>query len=71
MNLYAKEYKMQNEVNQHRSAANELWEIRESYISLITDFEVLEVSEIRQKRDELCKRVSDINKNYPATGSKL
>ena len=67
LNLYAKEYKKQDEIIQHRNAANELWEIRESYVSLITDFEVLEDSEIRQKRDELCHKVSDINRKYPAT----
>jgi vacuolar-type H+-ATPase subunit I/STV1 len=67
LNLYTKEYRKQNEIIQHRNAANELWEIRESYVSLITDFAVLEDSEIRQKRDELCQKVSDINKKYPAT----
>ena len=70
LNLYSKEYKKQNEIIQHRNAANELWEIRESYVSLITDFEVLEDLEIRQKRDELCQKVADINRKYPATDRK-
>ena len=35
LNLYAKEYNIQNEVNQHRNAANALWNVRESYVSLL------------------------------------
>lgn len=50
LNLYAKEYKIQNEVSQHRNAANMLWGIREEYVSLLVDFEVLDDSEI-QKRE--------------------
>lgn len=56
LNLYTKEYKIQNEVSQHRNAANALWGIREGYVSLLVDFEVLEDSEIRRKRDVLCKK---------------
>lgn len=70
LNLYTKEYKIQDEVSQHRNAANALWGIREGYVSLLVDFEVLEDSEIRKKRDVLCKKVSEINNNYPATDKK-
>lgn len=70
LNLYTKEYKIQNEVSQHRNAANALWDIREGYFSLLVDFEVLEDSEIRKKRDVLCKKVSEVNNNYPATDKK-
>ena len=67
LNLYVKEYKIQNEVSQHRNAANALWGIREEYVSLLVDFEVLEDSEIQKKRDVLCNKVSEVNNNYPAT----
>lgn len=70
LNLYAKEYKIQNEVSQHRNAANALWCIREEYISLLVDFEVLEDSEIQKKRDALCDKVSEVNNHYPATDKK-
>ena len=60
LNLYAKEYKIQNEVNV-------LWGIREEYVSLLVDFEVLDDSEIQKKRDALCNKVSEVNNNYPAT----
>lgn len=70
LNLYAKEYKIQNEVNQHRNAANVLWDIKECYVSLLVDFEVLEEKEIQSRREILCKRVSEVNNNYPATDEK-
>lgn len=70
LNLYAKEYKIQNEVSQHRNAANMLWDIRESYVSLLVDFEVLEENEIQKRRDILCEKVSEVNNNYPATDVK-
>lgn len=67
---YKKEYKIQDEINQHRNAANALWDIRESYISLLTDYDILENDDIRHQRDVLCKKVSEVNNNYPATDSK-
>lgn len=65
-----KEYKIQDEINQHRNAANALWYIRESYVSLLTDYEILENDDIRHQRDVLCKKVSEVNNNYPATDNK-
>ena len=70
LNLYAKEYKIQNEVNQHRNAANALWNVKKNYVSLLVDFEVLEDIEIQNRREALCRRVSEINNNYPATDAK-
>lgn len=67
---YKKEYKIQDEINQHRNAANALWDIRESYVSLLTDYDILENDDIRHQRDVLCKKVSEVNNNYPATDSK-
>lgn len=69
INLF-KEYKIQDEINQHRNAANALWDIRESYVSLLTDYDILENDDIRHQRDVLCKKVSEVNNNYPATDSK-
>ena len=70
LSIYTKEYKIQNEINQHRNAANALWDIREGYVSLLTDYEILENDGIRHQRDVLCKKVSEVNNNYPATDSK-
>lgn len=68
--LYTKEYKIQSTITQHRNAANELLGIREKYVSLIVDFEVLKSKKIRKRRDKLCKKVQKINSKYPATDYK-
>ncbi|MDY6245261.1 MAG: SLATT domain-containing protein [Lachnospiraceae bacterium] len=68
--LYTKEYKIQSTITQHRNAANELLGIREKYISLLVDFEVLKSKKIRKRRDKLCQKVLEINSKYPATDYK-
>ena len=47
-----------------------MWGIREGYVSLLVDFEVLEDSEIQKRRDVLWDKVSEVNSNYPATDAK-
>ncbi len=36
-------------------------------ISLLVDFDDLRIDEIRSRRDELNKKIGDINKTYPGT----
>ncbi len=67
LNLYSKEFSTQNNAKQHKEAADILWDVRENYVSLITDFDILSDSEIRAKREKLQEQVSNINKNYPST----
>ena len=47
-----------------------MWGIREGYVSLLVDFEVLEDNEIQKRRNILCEKVSEVNNNYPATDAK-
>lgn len=70
LNLYTKEFNYQKEINEHKNAANELWDVRESYVSLLTDFEVMQEEEIRHQRTHLQNAVSKINKQYPGTDKK-
>lgn len=70
INLYALNFNMPREIKQHTDAANELWDIRESYHSLITDFEDLSLEDIRARRDLITESVSRINKTYPGTDAK-
>lgn len=51
-------------------AANELWDVREAYKDLFTDYDDLTNEQIRQRRDEITKNVSRINKKYPGTDEK-
>ena len=70
LNLYTYRFNLQDDINKHTQAANELWEIREKYKFILSDFENLDENEIRQKRDMLMEAVSHINKSFPGTDKK-
>lgn len=70
INLFFKDFNLVSEIKQHRDASDELWMVREDYISLLTDFEVLSEAEIVSKRDLLQKQTFEIYKTAPKTDSK-
>lgn len=70
INLFFKDFNLVSEIKQHRDASDELWMVREDYISLLTDFEVLSEAEIASKRDLLQKQTFEIYKTAPKTDSK-
>ena len=70
LNLFFKDFNLVEEINQHRKAADELWLIREQYISLLTDLSTLDENLIMQKRDELQIRTYEIYKQAPKTDPK-
>ena len=70
INLYLLHFDVPENIRYHTNAANELWEIREAYKSLLVDFDDLDIEQIRSKRDCLTARVSEINKKYSGTDKK-
>ena len=70
LKLYLMEFKPHDEAVKHRNAANDLWEIRQEYMSVITEFKSLDDSEIQQERHKLCEKVAVVNKHYPAPDPK-
>lgn len=70
LNSYTKNFDLVETAQNHQKAADALWIIREEYVSLLTDFELLEVSEIMNKRDELQSRTADIYAQSPRTDYK-
>ena len=70
LNLYMLNFNLPSEIKQHTDAANDLWDVREAYNSLLTDFDSLQDNEIRDKRDRITQEVSRINKAYPGTDKK-
>jgi len=62
LTLYTKDTRYGELIAAHRVSADDLWLLREKYISLMTDFESLEISEIVRKRDDLEKNASRIYK---------
>ncbi|OKL51673.1 SLATT domain-containing protein [Buchananella hordeovulneris] len=69
ISLGAKTFKFEEESNAHRSIASRIWDVRESYISLIADLMSGSVSSVegRKRRDELQQVVLDCYANAPRT----
>lgn len=70
LNLFFKDFNLFEEIKQHRMASDSLWLIREQYVSLLTDFCVLNEDEIVSRRDDLQNRTFEIYKHSPKTDSK-
>ena len=68
-NLFFKNLNLENEMKQHFLAIDELWFIREKYISLMTDFDILSTEDIISTRDILLKNY-EIYKKTPKINSK-
>jgi hypothetical protein len=72
LNTYMKDYDLGEISQKHTNAANELWDIRETYLSLLTDLKAdqLSVNQIINQRDELQKRLHNIYSGSPRTNYK-
>lgn len=69
LNTYIKNFDLSG-IAQHKKASDLLWKIREEYVSLLTDFEMLDSNDIRNKRNELQERTSEVYSNSPRTDAK-
>ena len=72
MTSYLKEYNLGETIQKHSTAALELLEIREKYLSLLTDLKarVISLEDIIIKRNELQDELSKTYKGSPRTFSK-
>lgn len=70
LNAYVKNFNLTEMAQKHQKASDLLWKIREEYVSLLTDFEILNMDEIMGKRDELQNRTAEVYSNSPRTDSK-
>lgn len=67
--LGAKTFKFQEEAEAHRESASRLWDVRESYISLIADMMSGKIPDAtaRARRDELQHAAREIHSGAPRT----
>lgn len=70
LNLYFKDFNLAEESKQHRIASDNIWLIREQFISLLTDFDVLSENDIIARRDELQKLTFEVYNKSPKTDAK-
>lgn len=70
LNSYVKNFNLIEMAQEHKAASDCLWKIREEYVSLLIDFEILEPEIIMKKRDELQERTAEVYSNSPRTDGK-
>lgn len=72
LNTYLKKYDLGEIAQKHADCATSLWNIRETYLSLLTDIKAsnIDISEIKLKRDKLQKELYGLYKGAPRTISK-
>ena len=70
LTLYARENNIEEKIVKHQKTADDLWIIREKYLSLLTDFSVLDETSVRGKRDVLSEQLSAIYKCALPTSKK-
>lgn len=69
LNAYMKEVDLGQQAEKHKKTASELWDVRESYLSILTDLQDghLDIEAARAKRDELQGRLASIYATAPCT----
>lgn len=69
LNSYAKDLNPGAESQKHREAAADLWNVRESYLSLLTDIRdpAVPLAKLRTRRDELQTTLHKVYKSAPRT----
>ena len=72
LNTYMKDFDLGEIAQKHSNAAIDLWDIRETYFSLLADIKAnqLSINQITEQRDNLQKRLSNIYSGSPRTNSK-
>ena len=72
LNLYTKDHDLSELASKHRRAANDIWLIREKYLSLITDLAIGEkpLEELQKERDDLAKDLHAVYSSAPSTNSR-
>lgn len=70
LNSYMKNFNLDEIAQEHVSISDFLWKIREEYVSLLTDFEILTLEEIMNRRDDLQERTFHVYCNSPKTDMK-
>lgn len=71
LNSYTKDYDLGELAQKHKQAANELWIIREKYLSLLTDLAMGEkpLEALQAQRDDMVAQLHQVYAGAPSTTS--
>lgn len=69
MNAYTKNYDLGELAQKHKQAANDLWIVRETYLSLLVDLRMKEkpLESLQRQRDELVEQLHTVYSSAPST----
>ena len=69
LNAYTKNYDLGELAQKHKQAANDIWLIREKYLSLLTDLAMddMSLNNIKIERDKLLKELHSVYAGSPST----
>lgn len=69
LNTYTKNYDLGELAQKHKHAANEIWLIREKYLSLLTDLAMGEkpIEQLQSERDSLLESLHSVYSGSPST----
>lgn len=69
LNTYTKDADPGQQAEKHKKTASELWDIRESYLSILTDLHDghIDLATGRQRRDDLQSRLATVYASAPRT----
>ena len=69
LNAYTKDYDLGELAQKHKQAANDLWIIRENFLSLLVDIAMKEkpLETLQEKRDQLIEKLHEVYSGAPST----
>ena len=69
LNAYTKNYDLGELAQKHKQAANDLWIVREKYLSLLVDMRMKEkpLESLQKQRDELVEQLHSVYSGAPST----
>ena len=70
LNSYSFQLEIGTKVSRHRKAGDQLWLLVRKYQSLLVDFDDLDISEIRERRDALIAETAKVYKSIDRTDDK-
>ncbi|MFA0183204.1 SLATT domain-containing protein [Vibrio cyclitrophicus] len=72
LNAYTKDYDLGELAQKHKHAANEIWLIREKYLSLLTDLKSrsIPLQQVKEERDRLMDDLHSVYAGSPSTNFK-
>lgn len=70
LNIYLRGAKLSEDAESHARCADCLWAVKEDYLSLLTDFEDLDIDAIRERRGVLQRKVAEIYSKAPRTDNR-